>query len=308
MEVPTYQHFMEPCLQILSNRDLVSKKKIISEVSDSVGLTREQRSALLESGRSTIVESRISWALAYMKQAGLIENPIRGSYRITERGVDVLASAVRPISTALLEKFDEFQDFRRRSLPRSIESESASLTNADVSQLSPEEQLMAAARSIRADVQSQLLSQLKVVDPARFERVVVDVLRALGYGVDGQNSSRVVGKTGDEGIDGVIDQDLLGLDSIYIQAKRWQGTVGRPEVQGFAGALQGQKATKGVMITTSTFTENAKAYVASLANSRIVLVDGIKLAGLMYDYGVGVSNSTSVTVRQLDTDYFSTDE
>jgi len=308
MEVPTYQHFMEPCLQILSNRDLVSKKKIISEVSDSVGLTREQRSALLESGRSTIVESRISWALAYMKQAGLIENPIRGSYRITERGVDVLASAVRPISTALLEKFDEFQDFRRRSLPRSIESESASLTNADVSQLSPEEQLMAAARSIRADVQSQLLSQLKVVDPARFERVVVDVLRALGYGVDGQNSSRVVGKTGDEGIDGVIDQDLLGLDSIYIQAKRWQGTVGRPEVQGFAGALQGQKATKGVMITTSAFTENAKAYVASLANSRIVLVDGIKLAGLMYDYGVGVSDSTSVTVRQLDTDYFSTDE
>ena len=142
----------------------------------------------------------------------------------------------------------------------------------------------------------------------RFEQIVVDVLRAMGYGVDNAGSARITGRTGDEGIDGIIDEDTLGLDSIYIQAKRWKGTVGRPEVQGFAGALQGRSAMKGVMITTSSFSEQAKSYVRSLSSSKIVLIDGFRLSGLMYDHGVGVSDAIIVRTRRFDSDYFSPDE
>jgi len=241
-----------------------------------------------------------------LKQAGVIDNPRRGHYQITQRGEDLLAGSARPINTKTLEQFEEFMDFRQRSSARPAQATDALVD--DGSELSPEEQLTAAARAIRAEIQSQLLEQLKQVDPNRFEQVVVDVLRAMGYGVDSAGSTRVTGGTGDEGIDGIIDEDVLGLDSIYIQAKRWQGSVGRPEVQAFAGALQGQNATKGVMITTSFFSEPAKSYVQSLANSKIVLIDGVRLSGLMYDHGVGVSEATLVTTRKLDTDYFSSDD
>lgn len=296
---------MEPCLKVLSSGSLMPKKTIIEGVSTLVGLTDEQKHAMLDSGRATVAQSRISWALAYLKQAGLVNNPVRGSYEITPRGAEALQGEIRPIDTTFLEKYEEFQEFKQRSQPK--ESADSPVTPQVASELTPEEQLSVAARAIRAEVQSELLDQLKSVDPAHFERIVVDVLKALGYGVDGSDTSRVVGKAGDEGIDGIIDEDLLGLDSIYIQAKRWQGPVGRPDVQGFAGALQGQNATKGVMITTSTFSEPAKEYVKALANSRIVLIDGNRLAGLMYDYGVGVSDSTKVVVRKLDSDYFLSD-
>jgi len=304
--LPNYQELMEPCLRSLAGSGLLAKKSIIQQVSDLVGLTEEQRQVMLESGKSTVARSRISWALAYLKQAGVIDNPRRGHYQITQRGEDLLAGSARPINTKTLEQFEEFMDFRQRSSARPAQATDALVD--DGSELSPEEQLTAAARAIRAEIQSQLLEQLKQVDPNRFEQVVVDVLRAMGYGVDSAGSTRVTGGTGDEGIDGIIDEDVLGLDSIYIQAKRWQGSVGRPEVQAFAGALQGQNATKGVMITTSFFSEPAKSYVQSLANSKIVLIDGVRLSGLMYDHGVGVSEATLVTTRKLDTDYFSSDD
>ena len=260
---------------------------------------------MLDSGKSTVARSRISWALAYLKQAAAINNPSRGHYEITQRGQELLNSPERPIDTRMLGRFEEFQDFRERSGTKATQT--AEEEGEDDSSLSPDEQLASAAKAIRAEVQSQLLEQLKQVDPYRFEQVVVDVLRAMGYGVDRSGSSRITGGSGDEGIDGIIDEDVLGLDSIYIQAKRWQGQVGRPEVQGFAGALQGQNARKGVMITTSTFSGPAIDYVDSLSSSKVVLIDGVKLAGLMYDYGVGVSDANVITTRQLDTDYFSTE-
>jgi restriction system protein len=206
----------------------------------------------------------------------------------------------------VLKQYEEFQDFLRRTGTRSTSEDESSLQ--EETNLSPDESLTSAAKAIRAEVQSQLLEQLRVVDAGRFEHIVVDVLRAMGYGVNSNDAARVVGRSGDEGIDGVIDQDLLGLDSIYVQAKRWQGPVSRPEVQAFAGALQGQNATKGVMITTSTFSQPAVEYVRAIGGSRIVLIDGVRLAGLMYDHGVGVSNAAIVTTRRLDTDYFSVED
>jgi restriction system protein len=167
---------------------------------------------------------------------------------------------------------------------------------------------MSAARAIRAEVQTQLLEQLREINPLHFERVVIDVLRAMGYGVDSENAARVTPGSGDEGIDGVIDEDVLGLDSIYVQAKRWKEQVSRPTVQGFAGALAGKNAAKGVLITTSSFSDPALEYVRTLGTSKIVLIDGARLAGLMYDYGVGVSDALVVKTRRLDTDYFSSED
>lgn len=297
---------MEPCLKVLSGGGLTAKQELVEKVSDEVGLTDEQRQEMLDSGKATIARSRISWALAYMKQAAVVDNPRRGFYTITERGQALLASPDRPINTKSLEQFEEFLDFKQRSGTRSTSD--SPIEGADASDLSPDEQLTAAAKAIRAEVQSQLLEQLRDVDATRFEHIVIDVLKAMGYGVDSADAARVVGRSGDEGIDGIIDQDLLGLDSIYVQAKRWQGQVSRPEVQAFAGALQGQNAIKGIMITTSGFSQPAIEYVRAIGGSRIVLIDGVRLAGLMYDHGVGVSNATVVTTRKLDTDYFSVDE
>ena len=295
---------MEPCLRTLEGSGVLHKRTVIERVSEFVGLTDEQRHEMLDSGRATVVFSRVGWALSYLKQAGLVANPKRGHYELSDLGAEALASDVRPIDTAFLARYEGFQDFRNRSRTRTADPSSDA---AGDSTLSPEEQLTAAVQAIRAEVQSELLDQLKGVDPAYFEKIVVDVLRAMGYGVDGENTSRVVGRSGDEGIDGIIDEDLLGLDSIYIQAKRWQGPVGRPEVQGFAGALQGQSATKGVMITTSVFSEPAREYVRTLANSKIVLIDGQRLAGLMYDHQVGVSDSVRIVTRRFDSDYFLSD-
>ena len=306
MSIPNFQYFMQPCLKVLSSSGLVSKMDLIEKVSDEVGLTTEERQIMLDSGKATIAKSRISWALAYMKQAGLVDNPRRGQYQITDRGRALVESNERPINTEVLKQYEEFQDFLRRTGTRSTSEDESSLQ--EETNLSPDEQLTSAAKAIRAEVQSQLLEQLRVVDAGRFEHIVVDVLRAMGYGVNSNDAARVVGRSGDEGIDGVIDQDLLGLDSIYVQAKRWQGPVSRPEVQAFAGALQGQNATKGVMITTSTFSQPAVEYVRAIGGSRIVLIDGVRLAGLMYDHGVGVSNAAIVTTRRLDTDYFSVED
>jgi len=306
MSIPNFQYFMQPCLKVLSSSGLVSKMDLIEKVSDEVGLTTEERQIMLDSGKATIAKSRISWALAYMKQAGLVDNPRRGQYQITDRGRALVESNEQPINTEVLKQYEEFQDFLRRTGTRSTSEDESSLQ--EETNLSPDEQLTSAAKAIRAEVQSQLLEQLRVVDAGRFEHIVVDVLRAMGYGVNSNDAARVVGRSGDEGIDGVIDQDLLGLDSIYVQAKRWQGPVSRPEVQAFAGALQGQNATKGVMITTSTFSQPAVEYVRAIGGSRIVLIDGVRLAGLMYDHGVGVSNAAIVTTRRLDTDYFSVED
>lgn len=305
MTVPNYQQFMEPVLQMLYSGEVKRKKDLVEEAADAVGLTAEQKQEMLDSGRALVYKSRITWALAYLKQASAIESPRRAHYRITERGTSMLEAEARPINTDLLMQFPEFVDFRNRT---SGGGRKGPGTPPPVGPLSPEEQLSESYRTIRADVQDELLEQLRSVDPSQFEKIVVDVLRAMGYGIDHEDATRITGGTSDGGIDGVIDQDVLGLDSIYVQAKRWQNQVGRPEVQAFAGALQGINATRGVMISTAEFSAPAKEYADSLATSRIVLIDGDRLASLMFEHDVGVSPSGSLVLKTVDSDYFSPDD
>ncbi len=305
MTIPNYQQFMEPVLQILSSGDAKRKKEIVDEAANAVGLSFEQKQEMLDSGKAPVYKSRISWALAYLKQALAIESPQRAHYRITQRGKELIEAEARPINTELLMQFSEFVDFRERSTAG--RSKGTGETPPD-STLSPEEQLSQSYMTIRANVQDQLLDQLKSVDPGQFEKIVVDVLRGMGYGIDHEDATRITGGSGDGGIDGVIDQDILGLDSIYVQAKRWQGQVGRPDVQAFAGALQGINATRGVMITTSDFSSPAKEYARGLATSRIVLIDGRRLASLMFDHDVGVSPASVLILKTVDSDYLSPDE
>jgi restriction system protein len=242
-----------------------------------------------------------------MKQARLVETVKRGIYQLTDRGRQVLADSPAGIDSDYLERFPEFRDFQARTRESTTdvkaEETSSDTTVSPPPVQSPEEALETAYSRLRATLQTELLDAVKAGTPSFFEDLVIDLLVRMGYGGSRPEAARAVGKTGDGGIDGVIDEDRLGLDVIYVQAKRWENTVGRPEVQKFAGALQGQRARKGIFITTSTFSRDAEEYAQRIDN-RIVLIDGIRLAALMFDYDVGVNARSAFTVKQLDSDYF----
>jgi len=231
-----------------------------------------------------------------MKKAGLIEHPKRGVFKITDRGKAVLADNPPRIDVKFLNQFPEFIKFRslrHKKTPATIEPETRT----------PEEALDAAYGQIRADLEAEILSAVSAGSPEFFERLVVDVLVHMGYGGNRKDAGQAVGKRGDGGIDGIIKEDKLGLDTIYIQAKKWDNTVSRPEIQKFAGALQGVRAHKGVFITTSGFSSGAEEYAHNIEN-KIVLIDGQMLAGLMIDHNVGVASHDVYEVKKLDTDYF----
>ncbi len=255
----------------------------------------------MPSGKANLLGNRAHWAFVYLKKAGLVESRKRGIYCITPRGLDVLAQQPTRIDCKYLEKFPEFIVFRDL---RHDEDASVAATADPPTQGTPEETLDAAHQRLSLDLQSELLDQVKSASPAFFERLVVVLLVGMGYGGTLQDAGASVGKSGDGGIDGIIKEDRLGLDVIYIQAKRWEGTVGRPEIQKFAGALQGQRARKGVFITTSSFSSDARDYVKTI-DSRIVLMDGPELAKHMLDHNIGVSPVRSYEVKRIDSDFFS---
>ncbi len=270
-------------------------------------LSEEEREQLLPSGRVRLFHNRVAWAVTHLKKAGLLEPRRRGVYAITERGRRILADAPERITLNYLMRFEDFRDFRnQRNTTETVEDVSTENTKAveleDEGQ-TPEEVLGQAWKAIRENLESEVLDQIKQVSPQFFEQLVVDVLVAMGYGGERLGAARAVGQSGDGGIDGIIDEDPLGLDVIYLQAKRWEGVVGRPEIQKFAGALQGRRAKKGVFITTSNFSRDASEY-ASLIDNRIVLIDGRRLARLMIDHDVGVSAVEHYVIKRLDTDYF----
>ena len=301
MAIPDYESFMLPTLEILQDGEERPRMAIIDDAASKLGVTQEDRLSMVPSGRMATYASRGSWALSYLTQAGLLMRPRRGIYKLTDRGREVLARQLPAIDNTVLEEFEEFREFRSRGgTETSTDSEPAQRMTATGS---PEELLAASYGTLRADLASQLVDSLKTVSPARFEVIVVDVLEAMGYGGGRQGAARAVGRAGDGGIDGVIDEDRLGLDTVYVQAKRWEGNVGRPVVQAFAGALQGHRANKGVMITTSDYTQEARDYAASLS-TRIVLINGDRLAELMIDYDVGVSEEDRYVIKRLDSDYF----
>ncbi len=308
MPIPNYEEAMIPVLRVLAASSPRQRREITAAVADLLQLSESERQKLLPSGNAPVLRSRVGWALSYMKQAKLVESPKRGIYQITDRGRHALQERPDGIDAEYLEQFPEFREFQTRTRETAPNAEAPGTALPEVVPpgarvQSPEEALETAYSQLRGTLQAELLDAVKSASPSFFEDLVVDLLVQMGYGGSRPEAARAVGKTGDGGIDGVIDEDRLGLDVIYIQAKRWDATVGRPEIQKFAGALQGQRAKKGIFITTSSFSRDAEDY-AQRIDGRIVLIDGARLASLMFDFNVGVNGRTAYTVKQLDSDYF----
>jgi len=301
MAIPDYQTVMLPLLRFLRDKKEHNIGEVVDTLADEFSLSAEERQQLVASGQQTVIRNRAGWARTYLKKAGLIASTRRGFFRITERGQSVLASKPPRIDVKYLEQFPEFVAFREARHEPADEPPTPVDAPSDAT---PEEALDAAYQRLRLDLEAELLDQVKAASPSFFERLVVELLVRMGYGGTLRDAGQAVGRSGDGGIDGIIKEDRLGLDLIYVQAKRWDSTVGRPEVQKFAGALQGHRAHKGVLITTSSFSGDALEF-ASRIDSKIVLIDGSALAKHMIDHNVGVSTSQTYEVKKIDSDYFS---
>ncbi len=274
MGIPDYESIMLPLLRYASDGKEHSLRETIEVLAEQFSLSEEERKQLLPSGRQSTFDNRVGWARTYMKKAGLLESTRRGYFQITKRGLDVLRnSPATIIDRDFLEQFEEFREFQ--ALKKDHANESA-IPESNITQ-TPEESLESSFQQIKQSLTSDILQAIKNCTPAFFEKLVVDVLIKMGYGGTRKDAGKAIGKSGDDGIDGIIKEDRLGLDIIYIQAKRWDNVVGRPEVQKFAGALQGHRSKKGIFITTSSFTKDAEEYVSRIDN-KIVLIDGQTLA------------------------------
>lgn len=299
MSIPDYQTLMLPLLKFLGHGEERSVREAIEALAAEFGLTAEERQRLVPSGQQPLFENRVGWARTYLKKAGLLEAPRRGFLRITERGQRVLQQNRDRIDVNFLMQFAEFREFRAG---QGAETSGAEPLREEVG--TPEERLASVYQQLKEELARELLERLQNSSPSFFERLVLRLLVAMGYGGSFEEAARAVGRSGDEGIDGIINEDRLGLDTVYVQAKRWTGLVGRPEVQKFAGALQAHKARKGIFITTSKFTREAEEFV-SRVESKIVLIDGKRLAELMMEYDVGVTTTATYKVKKVDSDFFS---
>lgn len=299
MAIPDYQSIMLPLLKFAGDKKEHSLREAITHLADVFGLTEEEQKELLPSGKQPTFDNRVGWARTYMEKAGLLEKPRRAYFHITDRGLEVLASNPNEINVQYLDRYEEFVEFRqlKKVKPDNKESFSKSISET------PEEALEAAHQTLKDGLSSEILQTIKHCSPQFFERLVIDLLVKMGYGGSRREAGQAVGKSGDGGIDGIIKEDRLGLDIIYIQAKRWEGVVGRPEIQKFAGALQGHRARKGIFITTSGFTKEALGYVSQI-DTKIILIDGEKLADLMIEHNIGVTPVSLYEVKRLDSDYF----
>jgi restriction system protein len=292
---------MLPLLKFCADGQEHTNREAIDALAQEFRLTEEEQKQLLPSGQQCVFENRVAWARAHMKMAGLVENTRRGIFRITDRGAQLLKKSPPEINLRLLRDFPEYLEARDRN--QGNKSEEASTTPDEQERKTPAERLEEAYEILRKNLASELILQLKSASPSFFEKVVVEVLVKMGYGGSRKDAGQAIGRSGDEGIDGIIKEDRLGLDIIYIQAKRWENTVTRPEIQKFAGALQGKRARKGIFITTSDFSQNAHEYVAAI-ESKIILIDGQQLSQLMIDFGVGVATDAIYELKRLDSDYF----
>jgi restriction system protein len=300
MSIPDYQTIMLPLLDHTADGEEYSLPSLTEKLATHFKLTDAERHELLPSGGQFIFDNRVGWARTYMKKAGLLSAPKRGIVRITERGLKVLSEHPSRIDNKLLREFPEFLDFQgARTTGAKGESE-----DAITEQLDPQESIEAGYHRIQKQLSTELLTRIKACTPGFFERLVVELLLKMGYGGSRRDAGEAIGKSGDGGVDGVIKEDKLGLDVVYIQAKRWDtGQVGSKEIQAFVGALHGRKARKGVFITTSGFSKPARDYVRDIQD-KVILIDGLELADLMIEHGVGVSTVASYEIRRIDGDYF----
>jgi restriction system protein len=298
MAIPDFQSLMLPLLTYLAGDTERTNQETLDALAASSNMSDDERTQLLPSGRPTVFRNRVAWAKSYLVRAGLIEASRRGIYRITDLGRQVLAGHPERIDLKSLGSFPGSREF---GLPAKQSTEAQ--VAASPALMTPEDHIELGYQQIRGALAADLLRSIKECAPDFFEQLVVDLLLAMGYGGSRQDAGNAVGRGGDGGIDGIIKEDRLGLDAIYIQAKRWEGVVGRPEIQKFAGALQGQRARKGIFLTTSSYTKEAREFAASI-DSKIILIDGEALANLMIDYGIGVTDVASYLVKRVDSDYF----
>ncbi len=300
MAVPDYQTLMRPLLAILEDGEQHSLSQLHDQLSVEFNLTDEDIAEKISSGRQTVMRNRVGWARTYMHKAGLLSLPERGFCQITDEGRKVLSQQIERINIRFLRQYPSFQEFVK---PK--ESSSTQQTVEVESNATPEEQMMMAHNALNQSLSEDLLSVIKEGSPQFFEQLVVDLMLAMGYGGARKEAGKATQYSNDGGIDGIINEDVLGLDTIYLQAKKYtEGTIGRPDIQSFAGALDMRKAKKGVFITTSQFSKDAIEYVGLIEKS-IVLIDGQKLAELMIQYDLGVATKQTYAIKQIDSDYFS---
>jgi len=295
MALPDFASFLLPVLNAFADGEIHSIHEIRERVAQQFCLSQEDRELKLRNTRTPVYANRCAWAVIYLTEARALERTARGVYRITTHGLEVLARSSGRIT---------LQDLLREpGMLSSSKSNSHSDAIVTSEQVTPIERFEIAYSELRTSLQAELMENVRSLSPSRFEQLVLDLLSAMGYGGAVEDAVRAVGRAGDEGIDGVIKEDKLGLDVVYVQAKRWQQNIGRPEVQAFVGALAGKKARKGVFITTSDFTKEAREYVQSI-DHKIVLIDGRQLAELMIDHDVGVTVVQTYKLKRVDSDYF----
>lgn len=299
MPIPDFQTLMRPLLELVSDSREHRFQEAVDNLALKFSLTPSERVIPLPSGRQPLFTNRVAWAKTHLKMAGLIDSSKRGSLQITDLGRKVLSENPTRIDIKVLRLQPGYEVSRngKRDSIQNLEETAESLTQT------PEERIAIASLSLRESLVRDLITKLRSASPAFFENLVVELLVAMGYGGTREDAGRAIGRSGDEGIDGIINEDRLGLDVIYVQAKRWAQTVGRPEIQKFAGALQGFRARKGIFLTTSDFSREAGEYAARI-DSKIVLIDGRTLCQLMIDYGIGVSRTAVYEIKKIDHDYF----
>lgn len=304
MPIPDFQSLLLPVLSAISDGSEHRMKDIIEILAQTFKLTEDERKQLLPSERAFLFDNRVHWARFYLKKAGLVDTFKRGTITITKRGSEVIGKSPKAINLNFLRQFPEFNEgvTAKENKSRSSIDEMPQASNEIGT---PEETLENAYLKIREALCQEILSKVISLSPNYFEKLVVELLVKMGYGGSIKDAGRVIGKSGDEGIDGTIKEDKLGLDIIYIQAKRWKpgNAVGRPDLQQFVGALAGQGAKKGIFITTSTFSKEAKNYVPR-NETKIVLIDGDMLANYMIDYNIGVTLQQTFEIKKIDSDYF----
>lgn len=301
MPIPDFQSFMLPLLRYAADDQIHTMAEAREALASQFNLTAEDRGELLPSARAKRFDNRVAWAKVHLTRAGLLDSPKPGQFRITSAGHAVLAKNLNRVDLRLLAQIPEYRAWRNQ-VPTDKPTPAAD-TEAEGT---PEERVEDAFQAIRSKLAAELLDKVRASTPSFFEQLVVELLLKMGYGRSRSDAGRAIGAAGDEGVDGVISEDRLGLDTIYIQAKRWEGTVGRPEIQKFVGALHGKRARKGVFLTTGTFSSEAADYVSRI-DPRVVLIDGRQLAEYMIDFDLGVSTRAVYQLKRVDSDYFEGD-
>ncbi len=295
MAVPDFQSMMLPFLQFAADGNEHELSAVTEHIAQHFKLTPEDREDTVPSGNQTRLGNRVGWCRTHLKQAGLIEYVRRGVFRISEQGKQVLAQNPSAINLRFLNQFPQHKNWFHQ--PKS--EQASPISEAQT----PEERMEELADDLKQKLAAEILERLKDMNPFRFERVVLDLLVAMGYGGTRKEAAEIGKGTNDGGVDGLINEDRLGLDRIYVQAKRWQNSVGRPEIQNFVGALAGQHATKGIFITTSEFSSGAVEFAKSVTQ-RVILIDGQRLAELMIEHNIGVSRAFTYEIKRVDSDYF----